>query len=74
MSDAGGRRPVYGIPTPPEAKTFLLRGGKTAVAPARQNDRGDAPVAPTAPWPGAPLRPDWQPVCRRRRPGLLCQP
>jgi photosynthetic reaction center H subunit len=69
VSDAGGRRPVYGIPSPPEDKTFLLRGGKTVVAPARQNDRGDAPVAPTAPWPGAPYIPTGNPYADGVGPG-----
>ena len=73
VSDAGGRRPVYGIPSPPESKTYPA---------ARRHDRDRcrprATIVATSRSPRplrgrARLRSDRQSVRRRRRPGLLCR-
>ena len=70
VSDTGGGRLTQiGIPNPPDPKTYLLRGGRTATVPNRGNDRPDVAVAPTAPWPGAPFAPTGNPFADGVGPG-----
>jgi len=60
---------VQGFPEMPDTKTYLLSGGHTATLPNHKNDRQDAPVAPSAPWPGAPLEPTGNPMLDGVGPG-----
>jgi photosynthetic reaction center H subunit len=60
---------VVGFPAPPEPKTFLLPHGQGT----RQAPRAQAPetvnATPTAPWLGAPLQPNGDPLLARVGPG-----
>jgi photosynthetic reaction center H subunit len=69
ISDTGGGGIQQGVPFPPDAKTYLLRGGHTATLPNHKNDRPDVAVAPTAPWPGAPYAPTGNPFADGVGPG-----
>jgi photosynthetic reaction center H subunit len=60
---------VHGLPRMPDPKTYLLRGGHTATLPNHKNDRRDVALAPTAPWPGAPLGPTGNPMLDGVGPG-----
>jgi photosynthetic reaction center H subunit len=60
---------VHGFPRMPNPKTYLLRDGHTATLPNHKNDRRDVALAPTAPWPGAPLGPTGNPMLDGVGPG-----
>jgi photosynthetic reaction center H subunit len=68
-STAYGGGIQHGFPRMPENKVYKLRGGHTAVLPNHGNDRRDAPVAPIAPFPGAPLEPTGNPMLDGVGPG-----
>ena len=61
-SDRRGGVIVQGFPAVPGLKTFMLRGGHTAVVPNTRADRRDAPVAPIHAWPGSPMEPTGDPM------------
>jgi len=68
-SDRSGRVKVVGFPPMPKPKTFVLpHGGGIVVAP-----RDEAPekvnATPLAPWPGAPLVPNGDPMLAGVGPG-----
>lgn len=62
-----------GIPAPPPAKTYLLRGGATKTVPSTSNDRPNVALAPTANWPGAPFVPTGNPFADGVGPGSYAQ-
>lgn len=53
---------VQGFPAMPAAKTYKLAHGGTSTLPKTKNDRRNAKVAPSAPWPGAPFVPTGNPM------------
>ena len=60
---------VVGFPSMPEPKTFLLpHGGGIRTAP-RQEAREIVNATPVEPWPGAPLRPNGDPMLAAVGPG-----
>lgn len=62
-SERSGNIVVQGWPRVPAPKTYLLADGSTVQAP-RPQPYDDRPVkaTPIAPWPGAPLEPDGDPM------------
>jgi photosynthetic reaction center H subunit len=62
---------VQGFPSIPEPKTFLLRDGKTVLAPdpARSGAVADLKARPNGPFPGAPLEPTGNPMLDGVGPG-----
>jgi photosynthetic reaction center H subunit len=62
-SERSGFIKVQGFPSIPAPKTFMLADGTEVQAP-RANPRDDREVkaTPSAPWPGAPLIPDGDPM------------
>ncbi len=59
---AGSRLTVRGFPEVPGTKTYLNHDGQTFTVPSTRNDRADAPVAPSAQWPGSPFLPIGDPM------------
>ena len=59
---SGSRVTVRGFPETPNKKVFLNHDGRTLTVPAYGNDRDDAPVAPSAEWPGSPFMPTGNPM------------
>jgi photosynthetic reaction center H subunit len=59
---SGGRIKVQGFPAMPTAKTFLLADGSVVEAPRKDRPQRPIRATPTAPYPGAPLRPDGDPM------------
>ncbi|MFC7333576.1 photosynthetic reaction center subunit H [Rhodocista pekingensis] len=57
-----GRVVVQGFPAVPPPKTFTLRNLTTYQAPPGNVDERPIAAAPTAPWPGAPLKPTGNPL------------
>lgn len=54
---------VQGWPAVPAPKTYLLADGSTVQAPrAEPHDSRPIKASPSAPWPGAPLEPDGDPM------------
>jgi photosynthetic reaction center H subunit len=68
-STALGGGVVHGFPKMPDPKKYLLRSGHVATLPNHKNDRRDVALAPTAPWPGAPLSPTGNPMLDGVGPG-----
>jgi len=69
-SDRAGGVEVVGFPALPPAKTYALPHGGTYEAPTADNGDGRPVHAePTAPWPGAPLRPTGDPMLAGVGPG-----
>ena len=58
----GSRIMVRGFPDVPNKKTYFSHDGTTKVVPAYENDRADAPVTPSADWPGSPFMPTGNPM------------
>jgi photosynthetic reaction center H subunit len=58
---SGGRVIVQGFPAIPAPRTFLLPHGGVVMAPATRAER-DIPARPVAPWSGAPLEPEGNPM------------
>ena len=58
----GSRVSVRGFPDVPSKKVFHNHDGRTLVVPAYGNDRADAPVTPSAEWPGSPFMPVGDPM------------
>ena len=58
----GSRLIVRGFPEVPAGKTFLNHDGQTFTVPLYRNDRADAPVTPSAEWPGSPFLPVGDPM------------
>jgi photosynthetic reaction center H subunit len=56
-SNTGGGGVVHGLVRMPTPKTYKLSNGHTATLPNDKNNRTNLALAPTAPWPGAPLEP-----------------
>jgi photosynthetic reaction center H subunit len=72
-SDRSGHIRVEGFPAMPEPKTYRLPHGGEVSAP-----RGEVPPAalnatPTAPWPGAPLQPNGDPLRAGVGPGAYAE-
>ena len=59
---AGSRVSVRGFPDVPSKKVYHNHDGRTLVVPAYGNDRQDAPVVPSAEWPGSPFVPTGDPM------------
>jgi photosynthetic reaction center H subunit len=59
---SGSRLIVRGFPDLPGKKVFHNHDGKTFTVPLYRNDRGDAPVTPSAEWPGSPFVPTGNPM------------
>ncbi len=68
-SDRSGRVKVVGFPSLPKPKTFLLpHGGGTRTVP-REAPPEIVNATPVAPWPGAPLVPNGDPMLAAVGPG-----
>jgi photosynthetic reaction center H subunit len=68
-SDRSGRVKVVGFPPMPKPKTFVLpHGGGTRLAP-REESPPVVNATPVAPWPGAPLEPNGDPMLASVGPG-----
>lgn len=61
-SERSNRILVQGYPAIPSPKTFLIGDGRLRSVPSHGADRRDAPVVPSAPWPGAPMLPVGNPM------------
>jgi photosynthetic reaction center H subunit len=59
---SGGRIKVQGFPAMPAAKTFRLADGSVVQAPRFERDSRPIRATPSGPFPGAPLRPDGDPM------------
>jgi photosynthetic reaction center H subunit len=59
---AGSRVAVRGFPDAPSKKTFVNHDGQVFTVPLYSNDRADAPVTPSAEWPGSPFMPIGNPM------------
>jgi photosynthetic reaction center H subunit len=59
---SGGRVKVQGFPAIPTPKTYVLADGSTVKLPRPERDSRVIRATPTAPYPGAPLRPDGDPM------------
>ena len=59
---AGSRVMVRGFPDLPSKKTFHNHDGMDFTVPLYVNDRADAPVTPSAEWPGSPFLPTGNPM------------
>ena len=53
---------IGGFPEPPSTKVFRSHDGAVFSNPSHAQDRADAPVVPTARWPGAPFKPSGDPM------------
>ena len=58
----GSRVSVRGFPDMPTPKVFHNHDGMDFTVPLYVNDRADAPVAPSAEWPGSPFVPTGNPM------------
>jgi len=61
-SERSGHVRVQGFPAVPEPKVFRLRNGGTYSAPPGTPETRAVKASPSAPWPGAPLEPDGNPM------------
>lgn len=70
-ADASPHSLREGFPGRPDPKTFVLPHGGTRVAPVEWVPGARPPInaTPTAPWPGAPLEPDGDPMLAGVGPG-----
>ena len=59
---AGSRVSVRGFPDMPDKKVFHNHDGQVFSVPLYHNDRADAPVVPSAEWPGSPFIPTGNPM------------
>jgi len=59
---SGGRVQVQGFPAVPAPKAFKLAHGGVAYAPDPTKDERPINASPVAPWPGAPLQPNGNPM------------
>lgn len=57
-----GRLAVRGFPEVPPTKVFRSHDGAVFTAPEYGHDRPDAPVTPSAEWPGSPFNPVGDPM------------
>jgi photosynthetic reaction center H subunit len=65
-----GRNVRVGFPTLPKPKTFRLpHGGRIVTAPREEAPEPAPNATPSAPWPGAPLIPNGDPMLARVGPG-----
>lgn len=61
-SDRAPRVTVQGFPRIPSPKTYRLADGREFVAPSDVVDDRGINARPVAPWPGAPLKPEGDPM------------
>lgn len=61
-SDKAERLVVQGFPPVPRPKKFLLADGRVVTAPRIEQPSGPGAATPVANWPGAPLRPNGDPM------------
>lgn len=68
-SDRSPNVTVQGWPPVPRPKTFTLRDGSTVTVPAPKRSAAMLRASPTGAWPGAPLRPEGDPMLAGVGPG-----
>ncbi len=61
--------PYLNFPPIPDPKTFILPHGGVALAPRGADPQPPLNAVPTAPWPGAPLEPQGDPMSAGAGPG-----